>query len=145
MHKLLENNILRCAIDYKSRHIWSPNVTKKLSKTRRHNVPTHWHTDVWKMLQEASFISEIQKTNTNQLIIMSFFRITHFLVKQNWANTNNFKNLVDLIRECGRKELQTHLLTVFKNSLCRKVYWRYEWVHQDTVFCIIMYGKVYAA
>lgn len=69
------------------------------------------------MLQEASLTSEIQKTNTNRFVTISFFRITHFLVKENWAHTNNFKTLMGLLRKCGGKELQTHLLTACKNTI----------------------------
>ena len=69
------------------------------------------------MLCEASLTSKINKTNTNRFVLKSFLGITHLLVKQNWAHTHNFKNVVDLVAECGGKELQTHLLTASKKAL----------------------------
>ena len=68
------------------------------------------------MLLEASLTSEINKTNKNRFVLKSFFRITHLLVKQNWAHTHSLKNVVDLVAERDGKELQTHLLTVSKNA-----------------------------
>ena len=38
------------------------------------------------------------------------------LIKHNWADTHNFKNLVQLVSECGGKEVQMHLLTCPKNA-----------------------------
>ena len=49
------------------------------------------HTNVWKMLCEASLTLEINKANTNQFVLKSFFHITHLLVKQNRAHTQFYK------------------------------------------------------
>ena len=69
------------------------------------------------MLHEASQIeTEINRTNINRFAAKSFFCITHLLVKENWAHTHNFKNVVELIAECGQKQFQTHFLTASKNA-----------------------------
>ena len=56
------------------------------------------------MLQQASLAPEIEKMNRSWFIIKSF-PMTHLYVKQNWAQTLNFKNLGDFIAECVWKEL----------------------------------------
>ena len=38
------------------------------------------------------------------------------MVTKNWAHTHNFKNEVELVVECGGREIQTHLLTAPKNA-----------------------------
>ena len=74
------------------------------------------HGNVWKMMQDASLASEVQKTQTNRFILKSFFRITWVLISKNWAHTHNFKTFADLVSACGGKELQAHLLTSPKNA-----------------------------
>ena len=69
------------------------------------------------MFQEASLALEIQKTNAYRFVMISFFRITHLLVKEKWTHTNNFKILMGRLRKCSGKELQTHLLTASKNAI----------------------------
>ena len=66
-------------------------------------------------MREASFATEIQKQKTNQFVIKSFW-ITWVLISKNWAHTDNFRTLAELVSECGGKELQTHLLTSPKNA-----------------------------
>ena len=73
-------------------------------------------TDVWKLLQESSLSQSVKKLSTNCFIIKSFFRITHLLIKKNWAHTINFKDTVELIADCGGKEVRTHLLNTQKNA-----------------------------
>ena len=75
----------------------------------------HKCTNIWKMLCEASLTLEINKTNTNQFVLKTFFCIIHLLVKQNWTLTHNFKN-VNVVAGCDGKELQIHLLTASKNA-----------------------------
>ena len=47
--------------------------------------------------------------NQNLFVIKSFFRVIHFLIVKNWAYTHNFKDLVDLISQCGGMEVRKHL------------------------------------
>ena len=106
--------------DHRSRrsagHLQTERHKEAAKNKQSYAVLARRRTDVWKMLQEASLATEIQKTNTNRFVLKSFFRITHLLVKQNWAHSHNFKNLVDLVAECGGKELKTHLLTAPQNA-----------------------------
>lgn len=74
-------------------------------------------TNVWKMLKEASYAQEIQKTATNRFVIKCFFRITHLLINQKWAHTSNFKNIVKLVADCGGEEVKTHILNAPKNAM----------------------------
>ena len=38
------------------------------------------------------------------------------MIRKNWAYTHSFKDVVELVAECGGKEIQTHLLTAPKNA-----------------------------
>ena len=38
------------------------------------------------------------------------------MIKKNWAHTHNFQDIVELVAECGGKEVQTHLLSAPKNA-----------------------------
>ena len=73
-------------------------------------------TDVWRLLQESSLSQSVKKLSTNRFVIKCFFRITHLMIKKNWAHTHNFQDIVELIAECGGKEVQTHLLSAPKNA-----------------------------
>ena len=75
------------------------------------------HTDVYKMLVDASLSNAVAKTTQNQFVIKSFFRIIHFMVIKNWAYDNNFKDLVELIGNCSGSEIKTHLISSPKNTL----------------------------
>ena len=63
------------------------------------------HTSVWKLLQEASFASEIKVTSTNRFVFKGFFLVAFCLINHDWARTHNFDNLVQLVSECGGKEI----------------------------------------
>ena len=102
-------------------------VLRHLSSTRHQNASKNKsaydklskrHGNVWKMMQDASLASEVQKTQTNRFILKSFFRITWVLISKNWAHTHNFKTLADLVSACGgeRVTVQAHLLTSPKNA-----------------------------
>ena len=100
-------------------------VSRHLSSTRHQNASKNKsaydklskrHGNVWKMMQDASLASKVQKTQTNRFILKSFFRITWVLISKNWAHTHNFKTLAELVGTCGGKELQVHLLTSPKNA-----------------------------
>ena len=38
------------------------------------------------------------------------------LVKKNWAHSKNFKGLVELVVECGGREVSSHLITASRNA-----------------------------
>ena len=71
---------------------------------------------MWKLFQESSLSQLVKKLCTNCFVIKSFFRITHLLIKKNWVHTNNFKDIFELIADCGGKEVRTHLLNAPKNA-----------------------------
>ena len=74
-------------------------------------------TNVWKLLQEAGLSQEVQKASTNRFVIKCFFRVTHLLIIQKWSHTSNFKNVVELIADCGGDEFKTHLLNAPENAI----------------------------
>ena len=100
------------------------------------------------MLCEASLTLEINKTNTNQFVLKSFFCITHLLVKQNWTLTHNFKN-VNVVAGCDGKELQIHLLTASKNATYILHVYVAKYIDimnlESTIGCFIKEGQVYFA
>ena len=104
--QFLWNNLTRSTIHYQSYH----------KNRQSYNTLARKCTKVWKMLHEASLTLKINKTDTHRFPLRSFFRFMHLLVKENWAQTHNFKNVVNLVAEFGGKELQTHLLTASKNA-----------------------------
>ena len=58
-------------------------------------------TNIWKLLQEASLSQEVQK----------------------WAHASNFKNVVELIADCGGDEVKTHLLNAPGNVMYLSPLW----------------------
>ena len=72
-------------------------------------------TDVWKLAREASLASTATKINCNRFVIKSFFGIVHSMIIKNWAYTHNFHDVVDLISQCGSKEISSHLIMAPKN------------------------------
>ena len=72
-------------------------------------------TDVWKLAQEASLASSATKIDRNRFVIKSFFRVVHSMILKNWAYTHNFRNVFDLISQCGCKEISSHLIMAPKN------------------------------
>ena len=51
-----------------------------------------------------------------QICFQKFFWVASCLIKQGWAHSHNFENLVQLVSESGGKETQMHLLTSPKNA-----------------------------
>ena len=72
-------------------------------------------TDVWKLAREASLASTATKINCNRFVIKSFFGIVHSMIIKNWVYTHNFNDVVDLISQCGSKEISSHLIMAPKN------------------------------
>ena len=73
-------------------------------------------TDVWKLARKASLASTATKIDRNRFVVKSFFRIVHSMIIKNWAYTHNFHDVVDLISQCGRKEILSHLIVAPKNA-----------------------------
>ena len=65
------------------------------------------HTSVHNILVEANLASEIKTL---------LFQVLHFLALKNWAYTHIFKDLVQLISQCGGDGLRNHLLFGPKNA-----------------------------
>ena len=38
------------------------------------------------------------------------------MIRKNWAQSHNFRDLVEFVADCGAKEISSHLLTATKNS-----------------------------
>ena len=51
-----------------------------------------------------------------QIYFQKFFWVASCFIKQGWAHSHNFENLVQLVSESGGKEIQMHLLTSPKNA-----------------------------
>ena len=95
-------------------------------KTKRHkdalsNRTAHLEmcnrgTDVWKLAREAGLASTTTKIDPNRFVIKSFFRIVHSMIIKNWAYTHNFHDVIDLISQCGGKEISSHLIMAPKNA-----------------------------
>ena len=72
-------------------------------------------TDVWKLAREAGLASTATKIDPNRFVIKSFFRIVHSMIIKNWAYTHNFHDVIDLLSQCGSKEISSHLIMAPKN------------------------------
>ena len=59
------------------------------------------HSNVYKLLVNASLSNEIFTTNQNHFVMEFFFRVIHFTVTKNWSYTQNFKDVIQLIINCG--------------------------------------------
>ena len=99
------------------KHLTSERHVNSAKNKAAYDALSRKRTNVWKMLIDAKLATEIQQSNADRFIIKCFFRITHLLIKQHWGHTHNFKNLVELIAECGGREIKTHLLTAPKNAV----------------------------
>ena len=74
------------------------------------------HTSVHNILVEANLASEIKKTTHNKFVLKLLFRTLHFLVLKKWIYAHHFKDLVELISQCGAEEFCNHLLFGPKNA-----------------------------
>ena len=73
-------------------------------------------TDVSKKSQEEGISGEIQKSSTHRFVTKSFFHMIFLLIKQNWAHSHNFQNLVDVHANHDGVELRAHLLHASRNA-----------------------------
>ena len=60
--------------------------------------------NVWQMGLNASLQSSETKHQNNCFILKCFFKITSLMIRKNWAHSNNFRDLVELVADCGAKE-----------------------------------------
>lgn len=77
------------------------------------------HSNVYKLLIDASLNNEIATTNQNRFVIKCFFQVVHFTVIENWGYTQNSKDVIELISNCSGNELKSHLLSSPKNALLK--------------------------
>ena len=38
------------------------------------------------------------------------------MIRKSWSHCHNFKDIVELVVDCGAKEISSHLLTIPKNA-----------------------------
>ena len=72
--------------------------------------------NVWQMAFNASLQSGETKCQNNRFILKCFFKITFLMIKKNWAHSHNFGDIVELVADCGAKEISSHLLTALKST-----------------------------
>ena len=86
------------------------------------------HSNINRLLVNASLSKEIVTANQTHFIIKSIFWVIHFMVITNWGYTQNFEGVIELIRNCGGNELKTPFLSSPKNMfyitcLHKQIHW----------------------
>ena len=71
--------------------------------------------NVWQMAFDASLQSTETKRQ-NGFILKCFFKITFLMIRKNWLHSHNFRDIVELVADCGAKEISSHLLPAPKNA-----------------------------
>ena len=74
------------------------------------------NTNVWQLAFNASLQSGETKRQNNRFILKCFFKITFLMIRKNWAHIHNFRDIIELVVDCGAKEISSHLLTAPKNA-----------------------------
>ena len=72
--------------------------------------------NVWKMAFIASFQSGETKGQNNGFISKCFFKIKLLMIRKNRAHSHDYRDIVELVADCGAKEISSHLLTAPKNT-----------------------------
>ena len=72
--------------------------------------------NVWQIAFNASLQSGETKRQNNPFILKCFFKITFLMIRKNWAHSHNFRDIVELVTDCGAKEISSHLITAPKNA-----------------------------
>ena len=67
--------------------------------------------NVWQMAFNESLQSGETKRQNNSFILKSFFKITLLMIRKNWAHNHNIRETVELVADCGAREISSHLLT----------------------------------
>ena len=68
------------------------------------------------MAFNASLQSGETKRQNDCFIFKFFFKITFLIIRKNWAHNHNFRDIVELVADCGAKEICSRLLTALKNA-----------------------------
>ena len=68
------------------------------------------------MVFSASLQSGETKRQNNCFILKSFFKIKFLMIRKNWPYSHNFRDIVELVADCGAKEISSHLRTAPKNA-----------------------------
>ena len=72
--------------------------------------------NVCKMAFIASFQSGEIKRQNNGFISKCFFKIKLLMIRKNRAHSHNYRDIIELVADCGAKEISSHLLTAPKNT-----------------------------
>ena len=90
----------------------------KLSMKNKHcfKEMSNRNANVWQMAFNASLQSGETKRQNNHFIFKCFFKITFLMIRKNWEHSHNFRDVVELVADCGAKEISSHLLTAPKNA-----------------------------
>ena len=59
--------------------------------------------NVWQMVFDASLQSSETKRQNNYFILKCFFKITFLMIRKNWVHSHNFRDIVELVADCGAK------------------------------------------
>ena len=59
--------------------------------------------NVWQMVFDASLQSSETKRQNNCFILKCFFKITFLMIRKNWVHSHNFRDIVELVTDCGAK------------------------------------------
>ena len=73
-------------------------------------------TNIWQLAKNAALTNASYAQKKNRFVVKSFFQIVFLTVRKNWTHTHNFKDVVELVVECGAQEIQTHLLGAPTNA-----------------------------
>ena len=74
------------------------------------------NTNAWKMAFNASLQSGETKRQNDCFILNCFFKMTFLMISKNWTQSHNFRDIVELVADCSRKEISSYLLTAQKNE-----------------------------
>ena len=72
--------------------------------------------NVWEMAFNASLQFGETKRQNNRFILNCFFKIIFLMIRKNWAHSHNFRDIAELVADCGAKEISSHLLIAPKNT-----------------------------
>ena len=72
------------------------------------------NTNAWKMAFNASLQSGETKRQNDCFILNCFFKMTFLMISKNWTQSHNFRDIVELVADCSRKEISSYLLTAQK-------------------------------
>ena len=74
------------------------------------------NTNVWKMAFNAPLQFSETKRQNDYFILNRFFKMTFLMISKNWTKSHNFRDIVELVADCSRKEIYSYLLTAQKNE-----------------------------